>query len=296
VTQINIQFTLFSAFYSPLISTMSGGFLQAEGLEPNWSVAPPGKSAIDALEAGTAHVIQSALSQGFMSLNKGETPTAVHFAQVNEMDGFFLTGRTADKDFTWDKLEGAEVVLFGGGQPLAMFKYACHKAGIDFDKIKVINPGGAAEIDKAFRAGQGQYVQQQGPFPQQLEADGVGHIVAQVGLPIGPNGFSSLATTRAWLKTDMAKAFIRAYTKTRVYMNETPAADIAAAEKDYFPDIDEAVLAKCIATYQKLGCWTPHVEITEAAYQATLDVFEYNGLLKERYAYDLVCAKPPPAE
>ena len=42
MAKINIQFTLFSAFYSPLISTMSGGFLQAEGLEPEWSVAPAG--------------------------------------------------------------------------------------------------------------------------------------------------------------------------------------------------------------------------------------------------------------
>ncbi len=293
MTQINIQFTLFSAFYSPLISTMSGGFLQAEGLEPNWSVAPPGVSAIAALEEGSAHVIQSALSQGFVSLNKGETPSAVHFAQVNEMDGFFLTARDPDADFQWQKLEGAEVVLFGGGQPLAMFKYACHKAGIDFDKIQVLNPGGAADMDAAFRAGQGQYIQQQGPFPQQLEADGVGHIVAQVGVPIGPNGFSSLASTRAWLETDMAKAFTRAYKKTRVYMNETPAAEIAKAEKSYFPDIDEAVLANCIETYQNLGCWTPHIEITDAAYQATLDIFEYNGLLKERYPYELVCSKPP---
>ena len=32
--KIRIQFTLFSAFYSPLISTMSGGFLKAEGLDP----------------------------------------------------------------------------------------------------------------------------------------------------------------------------------------------------------------------------------------------------------------------
>ena len=31
--KIRIQFTLFSAFYSPLISTMSGGFLKEEGLE-----------------------------------------------------------------------------------------------------------------------------------------------------------------------------------------------------------------------------------------------------------------------
>ncbi len=293
MAKIDIQFSLFSAFYSPLISTMSGGFLEAEGLEPAWSVSPPGVSAIAALENGSAQVVQSALSQAFTPLNKGETPAAVHFAQVNEMDGFFLTGREADPDFTWDKLEGAEVVLFKGGQPLAMFRYACHMAGIDFDKIKPINPGGPAEIDQAFRAGQGAYVQQQGPFPQQLQADGIGHVVAQVGKQIGPCGFSSLAARRDWLETDMAKAFTRAYRKTRAYIVETPAAEIARAEKPYFPEIDEAVLADCIATYQRLGCWTPHVEITEAAYEKTLDIFEYNGLIVERYRYDQACAKPP---
>jgi NitT/TauT family transport system substrate-binding protein len=293
--KIRIQFTLFSAFYSPLISTMSGGFLEAEGLDPEWSVSPPGVSALEALKSGAAHVVQSALSQGFTTLGKGETPEAVHFAQVNEMDGFFLTGRKADPAFAWNKLQGAEVVTFKGGQPQAMFKYACHKAGIDFATLKLICPGGPAEIDKAFRAGQGQYVHQQGPFPQQLQADGAGHIVAQVGPQIGPCGFSSLAATREWLGTAMAKAFMRAYRKTRLYMNLAPAAQIARAEKPYFPDVDEKVLADCIATYQKLGCWTPHAEITQAAYERTLDIFEYNGQLKQRYRYEQVCSLPPAA-
>ncbi len=123
--KINIRFTLFSAFYSPLISTMSGGYLKAEGLDPEWSIAPPGGSALAALNDGSAHVVQSALSQGFTSLNQGETPAAVHFAQVDGMDGFFLTGRVADPAFTWDKLDGAEVVTFKDGQPIAMLKYAC---------------------------------------------------------------------------------------------------------------------------------------------------------------------------
>jgi NitT/TauT family transport system substrate-binding protein len=186
--------------------------------------------------------------------------------------------------------------MFKGGQPLAMFKYACYKAGIDFGKIRPICPGGADEIDRAFRDGQGRYVQQQGPFPQQLQADGIGHVVAQVGKQIGPCGFSSLAATRDWLGTDMARAFIRAYRKTRAYMNETPAAEIAKAEKQFFPEIDENVLADCIATYQQLGCWTPHVEITRAAYEKTLDVFEYNGLLKRRYHYQEACTAPPSAD
>jgi NitT/TauT family transport system substrate-binding protein len=93
----------------------------------------------------------------------------------------------------------------------------------------------------------------------------------------------------------MARAFIRAYKKTRDYMNDAPAAEIARAEKEYFPKTDEAVLAQCIAAYQKLGCWTRHVEITRPAYEATLDIFEYNGLLKKRHPYEQVCAQPPAA-
>jgi NitT/TauT family transport system substrate-binding protein len=114
---------------------MSGGFLQAEGLEADWTVSPPGVSAVKALEEGRADVIQSAPSQAFTTLAKGETPTAIHFARINEMDGFFITGRAPDPDIDWKRLEGAEVILFGGGQPLAMFKYACHKSGVDFAKL-----------------------------------------------------------------------------------------------------------------------------------------------------------------
>ena len=293
MTRIDIQFTLFSAFYSPLIATMAGGFLRDEGLDPEWSVAPPGVSAIEALENGAAHVVQSALSQGFGPLERGETPAATHFAQVNEMDGFFITGREPDPAFSWRKLEGADVVLFGGGQPNAMFRYACHRAGIDYSRINAIHPGGAAAIDAAFREGQGTYVQQQGPFPQQLEADGVGHVVAQVGPVIGPCGFSSLAAMPAWLETDMAAAFVRAYRKTRRYLQSAPAEDIAAAEKSYFPAIEEAVLAQCIRTYQALGCWTPHIEITREAYEATLDIFAYNGLVTTRHPYEAICTLPP---
>ena len=39
MSKINIQFTLFSAFYSPLISVMTGGFLAEEGLDYEFSVA-----------------------------------------------------------------------------------------------------------------------------------------------------------------------------------------------------------------------------------------------------------------
>ena len=293
MAKIHIQFTLFSAFYTPLIVTMAGGFLRDEGLDHDWSVAPPGKSAVEAIVNGSAQVIQSAPSQGFNSLLKGEEPIAVHFAQINEMDGFFITAREPDPGFTWNKLEGASVVMFKGGQPNAMFRYACHRAGIDFDRLVPLTPGGAADIDAAFRDGQGEYVQQQGPFPQQIESDGVGNIVARVGPQIGPCAFSSLAASREWLASDEAVAFTRAYSRARNHLVQTPAAEIVGLVGSWFADTDTYALLRCIESYQAHGCWTPHVAITPKAYEVILDVFQYVDHICERYPYEKVCVAPP---
>jgi NitT/TauT family transport system substrate-binding protein len=282
---INIQFTRFSAFYSPLIATIAGGFLTEEGLVPHHSIAPAGKSAIEGVVAGTVHVCQSAPSQGFGPLEKGQTPPAVHFAQINEMDGFFLTGRAKDPAFTWDKLRGKRVLVDHGGQPLAMFKYACHRRGLDYGAIVAVDVP-SAQMDQAFRRGDGDYIHQQGPAPQQLEHDGVGHVVTSVGQAIGPCAFSSLAATRQWLGTDMAKRFMHAYRKARAWLLATPADKVAEAEASFFPEIDRAVLTTTIGTYQKLGCWTPHVEITRPAFEATLDVFQHAGLITKRHRYE----------
>jgi NitT/TauT family transport system substrate-binding protein len=292
--EIRIQFTRFSAFYTPLIATIAGGFLAREGFAPTHSVAPAGKSAIEALRDGTAHVVQSAPSQGFGPLEKGQAPPAVHFAQINEKDGFFLTARARDPGFTWAALKGKRVLVDHGGQPLAMFKYACHRRGVDYGAIKAVDvPSG--QMDQAFRKGDGDYIHQQGPAPQQLEHDGVGHVVASVGEAIGPCAFSSVAATRDWLGTDAARRFMRAYRQARAWVVSTPAEAIAEAEAPFFPGIDRAVLTSTLAAYQQLGCWTPHVEITRAAFDATLDVFEHAGLITRRHRYEDVVAPPPDA-
>jgi NitT/TauT family transport system substrate-binding protein len=150
-------------------------------------------------------------------------------------------------------------------------------------------------MDQAFRKGSGDYIHQQGPAPQQLEHDGAGRVVASVGEAIGTCAFSSLAATREWLKTDMAKRFMRAYRKARAWLIDTPAARIAAAETSFFPGVDLQVLTATLAYYQKLGCWTPHVEITRRAFEATLDVFQHSRSITKRHRYEDVVAAPPDA-
>jgi len=148
-------------------------------------------------------------------------------------------------------------------------------------------------MDHAFRSGTGDYIHQQGPAPQQLEHDGAGHIVAALGDAIGPCAFSSLAATRDWLRTEAGRRFTRAYRKARAWFLSQPAATIADAESSFFPEIDRNVLVRTIATYQTLGCWTPHVEITRQAFEVTLDVFQHAKLITKRHRYEDVVVAPP---
>jgi NitT/TauT family transport system substrate-binding protein len=291
---IAIEFTRFSAFYSPLIATIAGGFLKDEGLAAKHSVSAPGKTAIAGLLDGSVDVAQSAASQGLVSLEQGKPPPALHFAQINEMDGFFLTARVPDPAFSWKKIEGRRVIVDqGSAQPFAMFKYACHKQGVDIGKVDIVDAGTTEQMIARYRKGDGDYIHLQGPGPQQLVVDGVGAIVASLGKAIGPCAFSSLAATPAFLATDKAKAFMRAYRKARAWLLATPAAEVARVEASFFPDVDRKALADTIHAYQRLGNWTPHVEITREAFETVNDVFMHAGLTTKRHAYEAVVAPPP---
>ena len=293
MTQINIMALRHSAFYSPLLMAIAGGFLREQGLEPHYEVATPGNTVTDAVRGGRAHLSQSAVATSFESLGKGAFCDIVHFAQINERDGFFIAGRNPEQDFRWENLAGREVLVDHFFQPMAMFRYALHKKGVDEKAINIVDAGDVEAIDQAFRGGRGDYVHQQGPAPQQLEKEGMAHVVASVGEAVGPVAFSSLCASREWLNTDMATAFMGAYRPALQYVIEAPAREIAHKEASFFPGIDQDVLSQTIATYQALGCWSPDPIISRTSYENLLDVFLYSGLIRIRHGYDS-CVVPPP--
>lgn len=279
-----------SAFYSPLLMTMAGGFLKEEGLDFHYSLASADKTVPDSIANGMCHLAQSAVAVRLLELEKGVENDIVHFAQINARDGFFLAGREPDESFEWGKLAGKRVLVDHFFQPLAMFKYALFKQGVDAASIEFVDVGDVNAIDEAFRSGMGDFVHQQGPAPQQLEQDGIGHVVASIGDVVGPVAFSSLCASREWCKTDMAGAFLRAYKKSLAYVIDTPALDIARQEMDagFFPGIEFNVLIRTIADYQALGCWESETVISEASIQNLQDVFLYNEQISRRYRYDEV--------
>jgi len=282
-----------AAFYSPLIATIAGGFLSEQQLEATYSVLAPGQRSHVLIRDNAVDVMQSAVSSNWGPLERGESPLPVHFAQINRRDGFFLTGRHPEPDFVWTNLEGKMLLADHGPQPMAMLRYAANRNGVDWTRIHIVDAGKPEEMIAAFRAGTGDYVHLQGPGPHALEHDGTGRIVAAVGAAMPPVAFSSLCTSKEFLRTDVCRAFMRAFAKGKQWVFQAPPEVIAAKQASFFPGMETTVLAAAIRSYQRLECWEGGSEIPRDLYEQTLNVFEYTGQVARRFPYDSVCAAPP---
>jgi NitT/TauT family transport system substrate-binding protein len=284
--QIRIMVYRHSVFYSPLIATIAGGFLREEGLEATYFQKPPQRNQYEMFRQGQVEIMQAAVSTSWDPLSKGIRDIPVHFAQINQRDGFFITARHDRPAFDWKQLEGADLVADHAQQPLAMLKYALHLKGVDVSRIRMIDAGGPDAMERAFRQGQGEFVHLQGPAPQQLEKDGIGTIVAAVGEVIPPVAFSSLMAMRDFLATEKARAFMRAYLRGLRFVIQSPAREIAEIESSYFPGISVGAMAAAISSYQQLGTWRSDPRITREQYEVAMDVFIFSGSFKERYPYE----------
>jgi len=282
-----------AAFYSPLIATIAGGFLADQGLEATYSVLGSGQRSHILIRDHEVDVMQSAVSSNWGALERGESPLPVHFAQINQRDGFFLTGRHPDPDFEWKHLEGKTLLADHGPQPMAMLRYAASRNDVEWTRIHIIDAGRPEEMIAAFRAGTGDYVHLQGPGPHTLEQNGAGRIVAAVGKAMPPVAFSSLCASREFVQTDVCRAFVRAFAKAKQWVLQAPPEVIAAKQASFFPGVEITGLAAAIRSYQPLGCWEGGLEIPRDLYEQALNVFEHTAQIPRRYPYEAVCAPPP---
>lgn len=284
--QLRIMVYRHSVFYSPLIAAIAGGFLEDEGLSAAYFQKPAQRNLYDMFRAGEIDVMQAAVSTSWDPLSKGNRDIPVHFAQINQRDGFFLTARGSSAPFDWKQLEGARLLGDHAQQPFAMLKYGLHVKGVDLKRVKFVNAGAPEAMEKAFREGQGDYVHLQGPAPQQLEKDGIGTVVAAVGDAVPPVAFSSLMATREFLTTPEAAAFKRAYLRALRFVIQSPAREIAEIEAPFFPGTSIEAVSEAVSRYQQLGTWRSDPNITREQYEVAMDIFIFAGIFKERYAYE----------
>ena len=102
-----------SIFYSPVVIAVLGGYLTAEGLEPTLMAAEHASGIADILLEGQADVAITGLVRSFDLANRGG-PRLIHFAAINDRNGFFLLSRTPRPRFAWSDLVGRTILSYSG--------------------------------------------------------------------------------------------------------------------------------------------------------------------------------------
>jgi NitT/TauT family transport system substrate-binding protein len=276
---IRIMASRHSAFYSPLLTCIQ--LLRDEGHEVPYSVLGPQQRGYALLRNHEVDIMQSAVSSNWKLREQGIEPLPVHFAQINQRDGFFLAARQSDPAFDWKKLEGKTLLADHGAQPLVMLKYAVKQNGAEWKQIHVKDAGTPEKMVAAFNAGTADYVHLQGPVL-------AGEIVASVGASMPPVAFSSLCCARDYQKSEGYRAFLKTYERAREWVRTAAAEEIAAKEAPFFPGVAGEVLAATVKRYQGVGCWEGGIEIPRDLYEQALSVFQWAGAITWRHSYEEV--------
>lgn len=278
---IRIMASRHSAFYSPLLCGIR--FLRDEGREVTYSVLGADQRTYVLIRDGAVDIVQSAVSSNWKPRERGVEPLPVHFAQINQRDGFFLVSRQTAPAFDWKNLEGRTLLADHGLQPLVMLKYAVRHNGADWNKIKVVDAGTPEKMAAAFAAGTGDYVHLQAPFD-------CGQVVVSVGASMPAVAFSSLCCKRGFHESETCRVFLKVYERARAWVRTAAPEEVAAAEASFFPRIAPEVLTLAVRRYQELGCWDGGTEIPRDLYEQALNVFQSAGEITWRHGYGEVVA------
>jgi NitT/TauT family transport system substrate-binding protein len=282
-----------SPFYSPFLIT--AGMLEQDGVEVALRLPAEGESPGALLRNGEVDVTQSAVSSAWTEIEKGATEIPVHFAHINQRDGFFLVGREPDANFAWKKLEGKTIIADHGHQPLVMLRWAAHHKGADWSRIQSINAGSPQAMEDAFRSGQADFVHLQAGVPQQLEHDGAGFVVASVGEGLKPLAFSSICASRKFIQGDSFEPVLRGFARIKQWVQQSQPQDVANSLTALFPALSMEALTAAVASCQKLGCWVGGAAIPPDLYAEAQNAFLWAGGIQRSHSYEEVCLTPPPS-
>ena len=277
-----------SIFYAPLPVAIRGGHFAAEGVEVDPETPALAAGTVDALQSGIADISLSGIMRSFQLVDRGG-PRLVHFAAVNDRNGFFLLSREPRPRFGWPDVAGRTIISFGGAPtPWLCMQTVLRRHGVDPARVAFRRDLSTPDAIAAFKAGQGDFIEHGPPVIDQLIADGTGHLVASMGEATGPVPFSSLMATPETLtkQRDVLIRFVRGLYRAQRWMASSTAQEIAAVVAPVFGDIEPAVRVAAIERYLKQSTWATDPVLTRVGYETLQEILLSAGFIKKPHPFE----------
>ena len=288
---LRLMDTFRNLFYTPVYVAVGGGFLHQRGLDVHFSTVASGVDSVDVLRRGVTDILQSGVSRSLMELDEGKTDAAVHIAETNQRDGFFLVSRQPVEGWSWRELEGSTLMPIGFTPvPWATLRHAMRLRGVDAGRVRLIEGLSAEEALRRFRDGEADYIHMVNPFAQQLIDEGAGYLAAGIGPVLGYVCYSSLAASPAFLdaRPDLARRFVQGFYDSQKWLATADHEAVADVVAPFFPAADRRAIERSVRRYKVQETWAEDPLIGEDGFTAIRDILIGGGLVEETHTYDAV--------
>ena len=277
-----------SIFYAPQFVALYGRHFADEELEVAVVTAHPGRSTTAALIDGHAEIALGGIMRSLDVADRGG-PFLVHFAEVNQRNGFFLLSREPRPRFTWSELVGKTVISFAEAPtPWQCMLTVLRRHGVDPASVRIERTLPLAEALAAFKSGHGDFFETGQPFTEELLADGTAYLAASMGDATGPVPFSSYMTTERFLRDerDVVRRFTRALSRAQRWIATADAKQIADLIAPAFADIAPEIRRRAVARYLVQDTWSRTPIISRAGYEYLETILVDGGFITRRHRYE----------
>jgi NitT/TauT family transport system substrate-binding protein len=276
-----------AVFYAPFYLPFAFGAYEKEGLQVDLKTSPNAAQTASSLMAGAGDVSWGGPLRLMMALEKNPK-AALAFCEVVGHDPFFLVGREPHPGFRPEHLKGKKLAFVTEvPTPWMCLRQDLRLAGVDPSTIATIPGRSMGESVAALRSGEADVIQVFQPYAAQVLQEGGGHVwYAQAGR--GPVAYTSLNTTRQFAERnpEVLRGMCRAMYRAQKWIASHAAGDMAAALKDFFPDLPREILTACFQMYKDVGLWNRDPILQRRGLEWLRDAALADGILRTKFAYE----------
>ena len=275
-------------FYAPFYAAQATGAFVAAGVEVVLKPSPNPPAAAQALRAGEVDVMWGGPLRVMIVHDKEPGADLVCFCDVVARDPFFIIGARPRPDFKFADLMGLRLATVSEvPTPWICLADDIRRAGVDPGSLNRVTDKTMDENEAALRAGALDAIQVFQPYAERLIASGAGH-VWNAAATRGLTAYTTLVTRRGVLakRADEFLKMTRGMHRTLGWFATTPAAEIARALKEFFPDVSPELFAAAIDRYRKLGLWGADPVIRREGYDRLHAAMRSGGVLSRDIAFE----------
>lgn len=289
-THLKLNEVAHSVFYAPMYVAFEKDYFKDEGLKVELVNGLGADKTMTSLISGDCDIGFMGSEASIYVYNEGADDYVVNFAQLTQRAGNFLVSRDLDEDFTWENVKG-KTILGGraGGMPQMVFEYILKKRGINPNgDLKMVQNIDFGLTSQAFASGQGDYTIEFEPAATALELQGVGKVVASLGVESGKVPYTAFSARKTYIEKnpDIIQKFTNAIQRGMDYVGSHNPKEIAKTIASQFKETDEKTLIMLVTRYYEQDTWKDNLIFEEASFTLLQDILDEAGELSNRIPYE----------